>query len=984
MSLVVVSSAMAQRTTANLYGSVLDPSRAAVRGAAIQVRNESTGATLFGETNERGEFAIAFIPPGTYSVEASAAGFKTFSQRGLQLAGGEQARFPVSLELGIATEQVTVAGEAALLQDTSPALNDRLTRTQVAELPQSRRDFTQLLILEPGMRASGQGLISFNGLAAGGTTVNVDGVDGAGDVETNSTSMFNNFNFINVMSQEAISEVNVSKGAYSADTGRSFGGNINVISRGGTNDFHGSLFHNWQNNVLNARFAQLAPSAAKPPVRFNQFGGSFGGPLVRDRLFFFGVYEGYRQSSFLNIVGQVPTPELKRQAGAAVPAYTNILGLWPNPTDPYPANGATGLYRGAGANTASDNHAVARVDYNISNTYRLAVRYRRGRPDQTIPSVVPANPRIFTGVTESGNVTLTQTGKTWSGETRFGLNYNDTARGEGLYLKGEIPSIAVQGAFSAGAELLINRGYAYSLEQIFQRTFGRHVLKFGGIYFDRNPRRFDEEVPIFTYPSVAALLQNRPSAVRVTFGQPDYKGHAWETGVFLQDDVRVRRNLIVNLGLRYEYFSVYKDATGHLYNPDGIAGAVSVPPKFRPKDRILEPDRNNFAPRIGFAWTVDSQSRNVIRSGFGMAYAPFSLRTFASSHYLNPDLPFRFNFGQSDVTAYDIRFPMTNEDFAKFVNGNPIPRSYVTSYAGMRTPKNFQWSLDYQRRLTSSLTLQTGYVGNKATNVSMTHSLNQPDYVTGLRPFPQALTFTYRDDADFSYYHAWQTSLRKRLGKGLTANAHYTWSRTMAISNGDFWLGNDLTVQDENNWRADLGPTNLDLPHNFAADFVYQLPAVGRDRGLLRHLVGGWQAAGIFTASSGTPLNILESSNRPSSRPDYAGGAVYADRSDRYQWLNARAFAQVPIVAASGGTIRPGNVGKNWLRAPSRWNVDLSLAKSFALADRWRLQVRAEAFNGFNNVPLNAPVSDVRNSAFGRILSVGEARRMQLNAKLTF
>jgi hypothetical protein len=304
----------------------------------------------------------------------------------------------------------------------------------------------------------------------------------------------------------------------------------------------------------------------------------------------------------------------------------------------------------------------------------------------------------------------------------------------------------------------------------------------------------------------------------------------------------------------------------------------------------------------------------------------------------------------------------------------------------MRNPQNMQWSFDYQFQFSPSLTFQTGYVGNKATHVSMTHSRNQPDWQTGLRPFPGALSHTYRDDADFSVYHAWQSSIRKRFRNGLNMNAHYTWSRTMAISNGDFWLGNDVNVQDETNWRADYGPTNLDLPHVFAADFVYELPFAkwSGANGLAKHIFGGWQVTGIFTSASGNPLNITQSSNRPSSRPDYAGGAVYADGTDRFQWLNPQAFTAVPIPAASGGTIRPGNVGKNWLRAPARWNLDVALSKNFRFRDRIGLQIRADAFNSTNYTALGAPISDVRNASFGRILTVGEARRMQLNARLTF
>ena len=279
--LLLLPATYAQRTTANLYGIVQDSSSATVANAAIRLRNEQTAATLESKSNERGEFTLSFLPPGLYTLEATAPGFKTFRRTTIRLESAQQTRFPIALEIGTSVEQVTVTAAAALLQDASPTLNDRLSRLQIAELPQSRRDFTQLLILQPGIRSSGSGLFSFNGLASGGSNVTVDGVDGAGDIETSSTGMFNAFNFINVLSQEAISEVNTSKGVYSADTARTFGGNINLITRGGTNQCHGSLFENWQNDILNSRYSLLAANQTKPAVRFNQFGGSFGGPIVK-------------------------------------------------------------------------------------------------------------------------------------------------------------------------------------------------------------------------------------------------------------------------------------------------------------------------------------------------------------------------------------------------------------------------------------------------------------------------------------------------------------------------------------------------------------------------------------------------------------------------------------------------------------------------------------------------------------------------------
>ncbi|HKA00642.1 MAG TPA: carboxypeptidase-like regulatory domain-containing protein, partial [Candidatus Solibacter sp.] len=228
--------------------------------AKVRITNDATAASVETISNERGEFTLSFLPPGLYTLDASVPGFKSFHRTGVRLDSGQQARFVIELEIGTNAEQVTVTSEVAPVQDASPTLNDRLSQRQITELPQTRRDFTQLLLLEPGFRTKDPGVFSFNGLAEGGSTVTVDGVDGAGDVETSSTSMYQGFNFINVLSQEAISEVVTSKGVYSADTARTFGGNINLITRSGTNQLHGSLFENWQNDILNSRYALLTPA----------------------------------------------------------------------------------------------------------------------------------------------------------------------------------------------------------------------------------------------------------------------------------------------------------------------------------------------------------------------------------------------------------------------------------------------------------------------------------------------------------------------------------------------------------------------------------------------------------------------------------------------------------------------------------------------------------------------------------------------------
>lgn len=985
LGLVLAAALQAQRTTANIYGVVEDPTGAVVPRAKVIATNEATGYQQEAASDERGEFTLGFLPIGRYQLRIEAPGFKTFLESGIVLEAGQQLRYVARLELGASTETVTVTGEAPLIENASTASTYRMTTLQFTELPQGARDFTNLLALSTGFRFTREGMIQFNGLASGGNSVTVDGVDASANTESSSTAMFQNFNTIKVVSMEAIQEVAVSRGVVSAEVGRTYSANINIITKRGTNEFHGSLFEAVQNDVFNAKSAMQRPGDRKPPVRLNQFGGSLSGPVRRDRLFFFFAYEGNRRSNTGISQGEVPSADLRQRAIAAVPAYEQLL-KWFSLPNAGVAGANTGIYVGPSVNRADDNHAVARVDYQIGGGDMFTARYVRSRPNSYGQRFPTTTFRNYHGIFESGTLTYLHSAPSWTGETRFNFKLDDTSRVETLWEEGRIPAIEVQGVFTTQGEGLFIRGHNYGIEQVFMRVIGRHTLKFGGSYNAKAPGRFNEEVPIIRYGNVADFLANRPNRVQYTFGTPNYHARIWDTGVFVQDDLRLRPNLMFNLGLRYEYFSVLKERDGLFFNPDGPLGAVSKPPRFRPKNSPYEADRNNFLPRVGIVWGLDRTSRTVIRTGFGATLAPPDLRNFASKMYLSPEIPFRFRFSGADLTRLNLRYPTSNEALLEVMKTTDVPRGYGVFEPKARNPYALHWTFDIQRQITGTLALQTGYVGNKGLKVLMPVLNNFPDRITGLRPFPDALEGSYDTDADFSYYHAWQSTLRKRFSSGLAFNLNYTWGKAMAIGTGDFWPGNNERVQNENNWRADKGPARFDVTHRMTADFVYEVPLarLAAHGGALRWLLGGWQLSGTFGAETGEVINLVQSSNRDGSRPDYISGDPYADRSDRFQWLNPAAFAQVPTSRASGQTIRPGNVGKNAVRGPGSWGVNLGLAKTFEFRERYRVQLRGEALNAFNHVNLGNPQADITRATFGRILGVGGPRSIQLRARFSF
>jgi len=974
--------APAQVTTATLYGRVLDPAGAVVPQATIQATELATGAVVSTVTNELGIFTLPFLAPGRYAVSVEAAGFKTLRRGDVTLTAGQRLDLQFLLELGTASEQVLVTAEAPLVNSVSAEQTGSLGSRQLTELPAARRDWTSFLRLNTGVVVTGaaDAGVSMNGLPPAGFRLTVDGVDSVGDPESPSLAMWQSINYIRAVSLEAVEEVGITKGIVSAEIAGTMSGNVNLITRRGTNQFHGSLFANNQTENLHARNQFLA---RKVPAVFNQFGGSLGGPLRRNRLFFFGVYEGYRERAFRAINGQVPTPEFREQAIRAVPAYKPYFDLFPQPNTSYRPGAAVALYQGAGSTTADDDHVLVRGDYHINDRHLLMARFTRSRPVRTMPRV-NENSRRWTGASDGGTLTHTWIYPSLSLESRFGHDEVDTLRLDRVYELGIGEINCDPCGFDTGGEIATRTGGATSLNEVASWTRGRHSVKFGGSWMYRRAGRENVEVPRIQYSTPEDILANRPVSAQLTYGVRPYQLRNWALGGFLQDDVRIGARLMVNAGLRWDYFSVVKERDGRVFNRSGPFGFGPL----RPADRIYEPDYNNFSPRLGFAWSLDTNSRTVLRGGLGAFHNPHNFAGGATSQVRNAiDEPFRYIFSAAEIRQLGLRYPITNEGTIQYARDPNAPWSGDAIEVNSPNPYSLQWTLTVQRQLGASFALETGYSGSRGVKLRMIRAMNVPDRFTGLPPVPGFAQFRYVDNSESSHYHAWQTWIRKRLSSGLLFSAAYTWSSNLSYSNADVGASGDLyRPQDNNNLRAEKGPTPFDVRHRLTSEFVYELPLArgSLQKSLARLLVGGWQTAGVFTASSGSPLSITQPSAMPGSRPDYIGGkAILEDYRATLQYINPRAFARVPVVRASGAPERPGTVGRNALRAHPQWNLDLALSKNVRLSERYRLQVRGDLFNAFNHTNFTTVVTEITRGNFGR-LTAANARTVQLNARLSF
>ncbi|MGH9427050.1 MAG: hypothetical protein ACRD2L_12200, partial [Terriglobia bacterium] len=381
----------------------------------------------------------------------------------------------------------------------------------------------------------------------------VDGTDASASPEANSMSMAGGFNnTIKILSLEAIQEVNVTKGIAPAEIANTLSGNINLISKSGTNNFHGSLFENYQTGGLNARNQFLT---RKPQSVFHQFGGSAGGPVIKNKLFFFGVYEGLRQSSFQALSAQVPTQEYRARALAAQPGYKQFFDVLNLPNQPYPTGrctatdlvGCVATFNGAGSSTARDNHIVARGDYYLTSTNLVSVRYTQAEPSQETPNAnSPVNSRAFDTTSSAMTASLTHSRTRFSTESRFGYRTSDLGRIDALFNLG-VPGLNVQNpTFGMAGEVTFSRGTSYNFEQVASLSKGRHSIKFGGLFQIHDQTRENEELPEIRFCNDADFIANISCNLQVTWGLSPYLLKQWGLGFFIQDDFKVNSRLVLN------------------------------------------------------------------------------------------------------------------------------------------------------------------------------------------------------------------------------------------------------------------------------------------------------------------------------------------------------------------------------------------------------------------------------------------------------
>jgi hypothetical protein len=1081
-----------QAVSGNIFGTVLDPSGAVVSGAAVTLLNTGTSITRTTTTNDSGNYSASDLLPGIYQVTVTKTGFSKFVQQNVNVAVAQSTRVDAQLQVGQETQQVTVTEAPPGVETDRAEVQSHMTQRQIQDLPVINRNFTNLTLLVPGatlntfQHAPSENpqqstLVNTNGQEFAGTNYLLDGM--------NNNDQVLGITMVNPPI-DSVGNLAISTSNYDAEYTQAGGAVVNVSTRAGSNEAHGSAFEFLQNNIFQARdpftqglHAPGTPAPANrgiPALRWNQFGGSFGGAIKKNKIFAFGDYQGtYRRiggSQSLRVptaaertgnLSDLGVPIYDPQsgnpdgtgrslfAGGVIPTnrisapVANLLSNLPQPNIAA-SNPSANNYATSNVESFDTNQFDVRGDHYLTEKLRYFARYSFLQASITAPGPFglyggPAYPAWgFTGASDArnqnvaANVNYVISPQTLT-EVRFGmsryrvavsaldqnqqlatavgipgLNFPDRPDTWGL------PDLNINGAggFSMGYSCncpLQQRETVFDYVNNWTKIKGNHTIKFGAtaeLAWNQRLPSDNHRAGVYSFaPSVTSLATDASSGLGLAsfeLGLPSSFNRFAQLSTtqedrqnrmfyFIQDTWRATQKLTVNFGLRWDtWFPDYSLNAGQggryevTNNTVYVAGVGGVSKSGNSQTQWL-----NFSPRFSVAYA--SNQKTVVRAGYGRSYFPgtfgWTFNNMAADVYpsiVNQSLP--------APSPFQAVFPLTTAPPAVVFptipsNGLlPLPDGIGVSYipANQKIPSVDQWNLTVERNVAQDLNVFFAYVGNVGRHLNGGFQLNAA--VPGPGPFnprrPLFNTFGLTQgifdkcNCTSSNYNALQIRAEKRFSRGYSLLASYTWSKTLDY--GEFG-----TPTDQYNARLDYGPAGFDRTHVFTLAHTLELP-FGHGRRYMTHanrfaegLLGGWDFRGITTVETGLPFspglsNTANLNSDMSTRPDVIGNPYGGIDQNRNAWFNPAAFA-------APGLYRFGTAGNNSLRGPGLFEMDLSLDKSFVMAEKYRLEFRWEVFNALNRTNLGLPVTSVDNSAAGIIQDVAAPmRNMQFGLHLTF
>jgi hypothetical protein len=983
--LLSVIGALIAQDRAAINGTVTDPSGAVIDGAKVEMNATLTGFHRETVTGSTGIYEFQSLPVGTYSLSISKDGFKPYTIRAVDVLFGQVRTLDTKLQLGVTSDSVEVTASTETLNRSNAEVDGVIESPQIQEIPINGRNWATLMTLAPGAINTGDGgqrSIRFDGHSLDDSNFTFDGIDTSG-VQEQTQKAETRLN----ISLESISEFRVSTSVYTAENGAAGGAQINVVSKSGSNQFHGTLYDYLRNDKLDTR--SPFDGSQIPPFRLNQFGAQLGGPVIRDKAFFFVNYEGLRQSLGQTLIGFVPSASIRDQVLTTSPVLKPIIQAFPTgvPTsDP-----TTDKITVQGRNSVREDAGIFRFDYRFNDANTAFVRYNIDNayidnPNDALGShnVIPIIPQNL--VLQFQHLFSPQT----INETKFGLNrvdYHNWNYGTSP-ITVSTPNFDTLSDNTLDAEIGTTFSYIDNLTMIR----GRHTFKVGvdirRIRLNNSGNAVRDSS--IDYQTLDDFIHNVADSASVLEGEGIRGNRRTFWMGYAQDEFKATPNLTFNLGLRYEYYTVAHEILNRAAVVD-ILGCGGFCPKGTP---FYAPNYNNWGPRIGVAWSPSALGgKTVVRGGYGIFYGANQNDDFSDP--LESAVP-RYGFTSSDFP--NLSYPLDQ---------------FITPQNALYTPKAIDrhrkdlyyenWNFLVQQQLPGKFQLQTGYIGGEGHHLFTRYTINLINPATGKRPLAQFSQFGLKTNDGNNNFNALQVSLQRRFTGGFLWQTQYMWSH--GIADSSIGSGESISFENQSCRACDRSDTNIDVRHTMTSNAIYELPfGPGRrflsDHSLASTIFGGWELSGVATASTGRPVNItlsrkasqLLDGNTGSQRPDLVPGvSIYAANQTINNWFNPAAFA----IPAKGTW---GDLGRYIARGPGYYEFDTALQKKFAITERMSLKFRAEAFNLFNHPIYANPSGSIGSNpqspsaSFGTITSIlntgavgtGTPRRLQFALRLDF
>jgi hypothetical protein len=1049
---LILSCAVAwgQATTGTILGNVKDASGGAIPGVGVQATNTETNFSRSTMSDETGHFVIQYLPVGTYRLEVELVGFKKFVQTGIVVGIDRNARIDPVLEVGEVTQSVEVTSDAPLVDTAKTVLGQTVSNAEILNLPLVNRNVYDLLNITAGVQNNS----SSNSFGPPGQEVSIYGSPNAGtggvnytlDGGTSIQSLRNTGN--PAPNPDAVEEFRITTHMFDAEYGRYGGGTVNVITKSGTNSFHGSLFDYARNDAFNA---QEWNTLQKPRQRRNQFGGSVGGPVKHDKLFFFFSYSGLREREVAVSNGaRVPTAlertgDFSQTPGVTLrdpltgkpftdnkipaerldPTAQNILEEVPLPN--LPGN----FYEAQVPSAPKNDDVTARIDHTLSEKHQLFGSYflNKGDRKDVLTGNLPWTERILSwrqqnfNVNESWTVTpLSMNMFHVSYVRHLGGRLNTPALsladfGSKYAIQGEpaLPNINVRNYFRLGTAIDGPRAGSdyYQIRDTFSTIRGLHSLRFG---FEGSLDKTYQNTNLNNYGSfdfrtdntkneLGDFLLGRPRS----FNQdaPVYKtDNGWYTGFFVQDEFRVHPRVLLTLGLRYEIQFPLTDPQNrkNTFIPGVQSVVVPTAPlgMLFPGDpgmgsRSLIPiDKNNWAPRLGIVWDPFGDGKTAVRAGAGVYYGSMG-GNMANGTADRPPFTIRQQFTKvksltdpygnlpGGVSPFPYYYTPENPRF-------PLPVSMKGQSPAFVWPYTYQFNFSLQRQVISDLSVTAAYIGSLTHQMPMNLDLNYPVFGPGATTGNVDSRRPYHDFQDIDMlmsganaaYHGLELAADKRMSRNFSFKAHYTFGK--ALDSYNMTEGTRGYPQNSTAPQNDRGRSNNDRTHRFVLAAIWDIDYLRSANPVLRTVLNGWTVSGVTSLFSGEPLTIEagDDINLDNDDTDRAD-LVGSPRLDPNRPRDQVLAAWFNTAAfAEPVTGADGNAGRNILDGPGLKLVNLGLFRDFRIREEMTLQFRAEATNAFNIVNLSDPETSLSSSTFGRIRSARAMREVQLGLRLAF